>query len=78
MLFDRVVPYLAWAHQHIDISIQFLKRYCYRRGLFATANVRPPITHYDEYHERCGDELIDRIIAIEDELSEAPAAVRTQ
>jgi dihydrodipicolinate synthase/N-acetylneuraminate lyase len=72
-LFDRVVPYLAWAHQHIDISIQFLKRYCCRRGLFSTANVRPPIMPYDDYHERCGAELIEKIIAIEDELDRTEA-----
>jgi dihydrodipicolinate synthase/N-acetylneuraminate lyase len=67
-LFDRVVPYLSWAHQHIDISIQFLKRYCHRRGLFSTINVRSPIMPYDEYHERCGSELIEKIIAMDDEL----------
>jgi 4-hydroxy-tetrahydrodipicolinate synthase len=68
VLFDRVVPYLAWAHQHIDISIQFLKRYCKQRGLFTTANVRPPILPYDDHHERCGAELIAKVMAIEDEL----------
>lgn len=73
-LFDRVVPYLSWAHQHIDISIQFLKRYCHRRGLFSTINVRSPIMPYDQYHERCGSELIEKIIAIEDELGSTSAA----
>ena len=64
-LFEDVVPYLAWSHQHIDVSIQFLKRYCLKRGLFSTACVRPPILTYDDYHERCGDELIERLIAME-------------
>ncbi|HUQ91594.1 MAG TPA: dihydrodipicolinate synthase family protein [Bryobacteraceae bacterium] len=67
-LFDRVVPYLAWSHQHIDISVQFLKRYCKRSGLFSTTNARPPILPYDLYHERCGAELIESLIAIEDDL----------
>ncbi len=68
-LFDRVTPYLAWSHQHIDISIQFLKRYCHRRGIFSTPKVRPPIMEYDAFHERCGEELLERVIAIEESLS---------
>ena len=67
-LFDRILPYLAFVHQHIDISIHFLKRYCVRRGLFSTHNVREPILPYDAYHERCGSELIERVVAIEDGL----------
>lgn len=67
-LFDRIVPYLAWVHQHIDISIHFLKRYCFRRGLFSTVAVREPILPYDRFHEQCGNELLERIIALEDEL----------
>ena len=67
-LFDRILPYLAFVHQHIDISIHFLKRYCVRRGLFSTHNVREPILPYDAYHEHCGRELIERVVAIEDGL----------
>lgn len=76
-LFDRVLPYLAWAHQHIDVSIQFLKRYCKRRGLLSTVNVRQPILPYDDYHERCGAELIEKMIAIEDEFERHAAAPET-
>ena len=69
-LFDRILPYLAFVHQHIDISIHFLKRYCERRGLFSTHNVREPILPYDAYHQRCGRELIERVVAIEDGLKD--------
>jgi dihydrodipicolinate synthase/N-acetylneuraminate lyase len=68
-LFDRLVPALAWSHQHIDISVQFLKRYCHRRGLFATATSRQPILPYDRYHEQCGAEYLDLILALEDEIA---------
>jgi dihydrodipicolinate synthase/N-acetylneuraminate lyase len=67
-LFERVVPVLAFACQHIDVSIHFLKRYCVRRGLFATAAVREPILPYDAHHRRYGDELTERLIALEDSL----------
>jgi dihydrodipicolinate synthase/N-acetylneuraminate lyase len=67
-VFDQVATYLGWAHQHIDVSIAFLKRYCWHRGLFTTAAVRPPSLPYDEYHQRVGDELIDRLLRFEDRL----------
>lgn len=77
-IFEMMLPYLAWSHQHIDISIQFLKKYCVRRGLFQTDHVRLPIMDYDEYHSRCGDELIEKIIAIEDQLGIGPAQRSTR
>jgi dihydrodipicolinate synthase/N-acetylneuraminate lyase len=68
MLFEKIVPALAFACQHIDVSIHFLKRYCVRRKLFSTPNVRQPILPYDRYHERFGDELIERVILLEDSV----------
>ena len=67
-LFDSIVPYLAFCHQHIDISIQFLKRYCKKRKLFQTTNTRSLSIPFDNYHETITTELIDRIIEIEDNL----------
>ena len=64
-VFERSVPVLAWSHQHIDVSIAFLKRYCVRVGLFVTARVREPTARYDKFHLRFGDELIERVIALE-------------
>jgi dihydrodipicolinate synthase/N-acetylneuraminate lyase len=73
-LFERVVAVLAYCCQHIDVSIHFLKRYCVRRGLFETDRVRDPILPYDEQHRRYGDELTERLIALEDELGPAGAS----
>jgi hypothetical protein len=67
-LFEQVVPALAFACQHIDISIHFLKRYSVRRGWFRTSTVREPILTYDQHHERYGDELTARLISLEDNL----------
>jgi len=74
-LFHRVVPFLAFAHQYIDISVHFYKRYCVRRGLFASARVREPIMPFDAHHARVADELIELICAIEDELGPASGDV---
>ncbi len=70
-LFHRVVPFLAFAHQYVDISIHFYKRYCVRRGLFTTSRVREPIMAFDAHHKRVADELIEMICALEDELGPA-------
>ena len=67
-LFDSIVPFLAFAFQHIDISIQFFKHYCNKRGLFQTTNTRSLSIPFDNYHETITTELIDRIIEIEDNL----------
>ena len=68
-LFDSIVPFLAFAFQHIDISIQFFKRYCKKRKLFQTTNTRSLTIPFDNYHETITTEIIDRIIEIEDNLS---------
>ena len=68
-LFDSIVPFLAFAFQHIDISIQFFKRYCKKRKLFQTTNTRSLTIPFDNYHETITTEVIDRIIEIEDNLS---------
>ncbi len=67
-LFHKFVPYLAFAHQHVDVSVHFYKRYCQRRGLFATDRVRQPSLPFDAYHRRVADELIDLVMAVEDGL----------
>ena len=67
-LFERTLPYLAWAHQHIDISIHFYKLYSRRRGLFTTSRARQPILPFDAYHQRVANEIIDDLIEFEDRL----------
>lgn len=67
-LFNKTLPYLAWAHQHIDISIHFYKHYCYRRGLFSKTRARDPILPFDKHHVRIANEIIDDLIALEDGL----------
>ena len=68
MLFKRTLPYLAWAHQHIDISVHFYKLYSHRRGLFTTPRARQPILPFDSYHRRVANEIIDELIEFEDGL----------
>lgn len=63
-LFNKLVPVLAFSHQHLDISIHFNKRMLHRLGLFSTSYVRQPILPYDKYHEKIAEELIDYSMAL--------------
>ena len=58
VLFNRLLPVLAFSNQHLDISIHFFKRLLHRQGIHATDRVRPPILPFDAQHERIADELI--------------------
>jgi dihydrodipicolinate synthase/N-acetylneuraminate lyase len=65
--FQRILPVLAFTHQHLDMSIQFYKRLYRHRGLFETARLRKKALPYDAYHERYGDEMIRHLDEIERE-----------
>jgi 4-hydroxy-tetrahydrodipicolinate synthase len=66
-LFRKIVPILAFSHQHLDISIHFNKRYNYKKGIFKTDRTRDPIIPFDDYHKRVADELIQLAIDMDTE-----------
>ena len=70
-LFEKLLPVLAFANQHLDISIHFFKRLLHAQGIYPTSAVRPPILPFDAAHERVAQELIARACALEAELSHA-------
>jgi hypothetical protein len=57
-LFHRILPVLAFTRQHLDISIQFYKRWMVHHGVFRTHVIRKRGQPYDRFHERYGRELI--------------------
>lgn len=63
-LFRRILPVLAFANQHLDISIYFFKRLLCREGLYSTARVREPILPFDAVHQATADELIDWVMEL--------------
>ena len=67
-LFEKVLPVLAFANQHLDISIHFFKRLLHTQGIYPTPAVRPPILPFDSAHERVAQELIARACDLEAEL----------
>lgn len=68
-LFERILPALAFANQHLDTSIHFFKRYVHTQGFYATPAVRPPILPFDAVHERIAAALIERALALESECA---------
>jgi 4-hydroxy-tetrahydrodipicolinate synthase len=63
-LFERLLPVLAFANQHLDISVHFFKRLLHKQGIYATSRVREPILPFDQVHQRIADRLIDRAIEL--------------
>jgi len=47
-LYQKLLPVLAFTQQHLDVSIQFHKRFFWHRGIFSTTKVRAPSILYDE------------------------------
>lgn len=65
--FQRILPVLAFTHQHLDISIHFYKRLFRHRGLFETVRLRKQALPYDGFHERYGEEMIRYLDEVERE-----------
>lgn len=64
VLFEQLLPVLAFANQHLDISIHFFKRLLHRQGIYSTTRIRQPVLPFDEVHERVAEELIRRVIEL--------------
>lgn len=61
-LFRRFLPVVAFTNQEIRLSTAFFKRLLVRRGIFTTAQLRPPDFEWDDYARRIADELIDECL----------------
>lgn len=67
-LFDRLLPILAFSNQHLDVSIRFFKRLLYQQGIYPTDRCRAPRLEFDEVHHRIAGELVERAMALMEEL----------
>ena len=68
ILFQKILPVLAFSNQHLDISIHFFKRLLNRQGIYPNDRVREPILPFDEVHLQIADQLIERVIELETEI----------
>lgn len=70
LLFRNLLPILAFANQHLDISVHFFKRLLYREGTYPTDKVREPVLPFDEVHERLAGDLIELAMRLTEEVRE--------
>ena len=75
-LFYRIMPYLVFALQHVEIAIEIEKRVMVRRGLFPSDRRREPTLHLDEAYQRQMDDLADLVIGLSKEAKPAIATPR--
>lgn len=50
-LFERMLPFIAFSNQHIDLSIRFYKRLRHVQGIFPTDICRPPTPALDSFQD---------------------------
>jgi len=67
-LFNEILPVLAFSNQDLDISVHFFKSLLWKQGIYPTPNVRQPISPFDEIHRDIADDLIQKVMAIENRL----------
>lgn len=65
LLYERLLPVLAFSNQQLEISIHFFKRLLLRRGIFTTSRVRRPTITFDSVQELYSEEMIARVLMIE-------------
>ena len=70
-LFERLLPVLAFANQHLDVSVHFFKRLLHEQGIYATSRVREPILPFDPIHEKVAEELIAKTLDLCRQVREA-------
>lgn len=64
-LFEQLLPVIAFANQHIDVSIRFKKRLRHVAGLFATDRCRPSVPDFDPVQEREAQLQMARTLRLE-------------
>jgi 4-hydroxy-tetrahydrodipicolinate synthase len=63
-LFEAALPVLAFANQHIDVSIRFLKMLRRANGIFATDVCRPGVRPLDAVQRAEAERLLPRARAL--------------
>lgn len=73
-LFYRLVPYLTFALQHLELAISIEKQVLLRRGVVSSDRMRAPTIELDAAYTDQKAELAGNIIALSEECRAAAAA----
>ncbi|MET0606035.1 MAG: dihydrodipicolinate synthase family protein [Beijerinckiaceae bacterium] len=71
-LFERMLPFIAFSNQHIDVSIRFYKRVRQLDGIFPTAECRAPTPTLDAFQSAILDQLAARAVELDREIRSQP------
>ena len=75
-LFHRLVPYLSFAMQHLEVAIHIEKRVLVQRGILPNARMRHPTLTLDQTYQNQMDDLVAGVVALAEECRKMkPAAV---
>lgn len=69
-LFERLVPYLAFALQHLEVAIQIEKRVLHKRGVLPNSRLRAPTLSLGATYQVQIESLVDSVIALSRECRE--------
>jgi len=77
-LFHRLIPYLAFALQHLELAIHIEKRVLVKRGVFSSARMRRPTLGLDDIYSKQMDSLVSDVVSLTTECKAhvAPAVSR--
>jgi dihydrodipicolinate synthase/N-acetylneuraminate lyase len=75
-LFHRLVPYLSFAMQHLEVAIHIEKRVLVQRGILPNARMRHPTLTLDQTYQNQMDDLVAGVVVLAEECRKMkPAAV---
>lgn len=73
-LFERLIPYLAFAMQHLELAVHIEKRVLQKRGILNSSRMRLPTLSLGSTYVAQMDALVDSVIALARQCREQPVA----
>jgi 4-hydroxy-tetrahydrodipicolinate synthase len=73
-LFERLIPYLAFALQHLELAIQIEKRVLHKRGILPNSRLRAPTISLGTIYTAQLESLVDSVIALSQQCREQPVS----
>ena len=73
-LFNKLVPYIAFAMQHLEVAVHIEKRVLVRRGILPNARMRQPTMTLDNTYQQQIEDLVTSVVALCNECRELRTA----
>ncbi len=70
-LFQKLIPYLAFALQHLELALHIEKRVLHKRGVLPNSRMRQPTLSFDSVYQEQMERLVSSVIALSAEVRES-------